>query len=81
MQTKTMRILTGKRIKKMQAELGMDLSGYLFLESNDKIWITSRKMEEIDFDKLDLKSIGMFFAQVKNSKTELTKEGKKLFGL
>ena len=79
MQTKTMRIVTGKGIKKMESELGMNLKEFMILESYDRLWITSRKMEEIDFDKLDLKSVGMFFGQIKNGRIELTREAKKLF--
>ena len=81
MQTTTMRILTGKKIKKIEADTGLNLKGFLILESYDRFWITSRKMEEVDFNKLDLKAIGMFFGQIKDKKMELTKEAKVLFGI
>ena len=57
-------------------ELNLD---YVFLKNKDKILAISKDISKIDFTKLNINTIGIYFADVEN-KLRLTIEGSQIIG-
>ncbi|MCP3682833.1 MAG: hypothetical protein GY861_09105 [bacterium] len=72
-----------KEIRKMikdqwDAEFKED---YVFLQStNDHIFIISRDVSQIDFEKIRMNSMGLYIAELKNDELRLNIEGSQLIG-
>ncbi len=84
---KQLRILNSREIRdivsKLEKQYGCTLAfDFAFLmDSNDKIFIVDRDVSQIDFEKLRINSVGLYFAEVtKNGEIRLTMEGSQIVG-
>ena len=79
-------ILNKKEIKKIleiiREQWGIDAElDYAFLKNNkDKIYIANKEVFNLDFKKLRINSIGMYFGQLKDNTLRLSIEGSQLIG-
>jgi len=80
------KILNKKEIKKVyelikeQWNAKVDLD-YVFLQTEKgKIYLVNEDISKIDFSKLRINSIGMYFAEIKNGEIRLSIEGSQLTG-
>ena len=80
-------ILNKKKIKeilnliKKQFDADINLDEFAFLKSEkDKIYLVNRDIDQIDFKKLRIDILGMYFAHIKKDKIRLTIEGSELVG-
>ena len=79
-------ILNKKEIKKIleiikdQWDFDAELD-YAFLKNNkDKLYIANKEVFNLDFKKLRINSIGMYFGQLKDNTLRLSIEGSQLIG-
>lgn len=83
----TLKILNKKEVKKVLNKIkeqygieNLDLN-YVFLKNNeDKIFITNRDIERIDFEKLKINNIGLYFCKIEHDEPRLTIEGSQIVG-
>lgn len=82
-----LKILNGKEIKeilnKIKEQYGIENLEleYVFLRNNeDKIFITNRNIGRIDFRKLKINNIGLYFCAIENDEVRLTVEGTQIIG-
>ena len=87
MQNGSMTILNNSEIKRIEnlikKNYGCDfhLREYaVMIGPEEKIWGANRDIRNIDFEKLDVNSIGMNFGKLKSDKVHLTIEGSQLVG-
>ena len=89
MQTRALDLLEGQQVKDIekiiQKNYGteLDLQQYsVFKTSNEeKIWIASRQIFQVDLSKLVVNSIGLYLGKLKrNEKINLSTEGSQLIG-
>lgn len=50
------------------------------LSTKDNLYIINREIDKIDFSKLNINSIGLYFAELKNGEIRLSIEGSQLVG-
>ena len=70
-------------IEKLEKQYGCSLTfDFAFLmDSNDKIFVVDRDAAQIDFEKLRINSVGLYFGEVtKNGEIRLTMEGSQIVG-
>jgi NOL1/NOP2/fmu family ribosome biogenesis protein len=82
-----LKILNKKAVKeilaliKKQWNADINLDDYAFLKSEKgKIYIVNREIDKIDFKKLRIDAIGLYFAFIKDNKLRLSIEGSQLIG-
>ena len=79
-------VMNKKEVKNILARIkdqwGIDAElDYVFLKSpKDKIYLANKEIFNLDFEKLRINSIGMYFAQVKEGDVRLSIEGAQLIG-
>ena len=65
--------------KQYDCELSFDFA--FLMDSNEKIFVVDRDAAQIDFAKLRLNSVGLYFGEVtKNGEIRLTMEGSQIVG-
>ena len=80
------RILNSKEVKGIlnlaKEQWGIDTKlDYVFIRNEkDKIFIASRDISQVDFSKLNLNSIGMYFGQITKGSLRLSIEGSQILG-
>jgi len=83
---KKLKILNTREIKeiykKLKEQFGFDEKlNYAFLQDQkNKIWIVSRELDLIDFEKLRINTIGFYFGEIKFDEIRLSMEGAQLIG-
>ncbi len=82
-----LKILNRKEIKeifsKIKEQYGIeDIElEYVFLRNNeDKIFIANRDIGRIDFNKIKINNIGLYFCAIENDEVRLTVEGTQIIG-
>jgi NOL1/NOP2/fmu family ribosome biogenesis protein len=81
-----LKILNNKEIKeiknKLKEQFGFNEElNYVFLQNEKgKIFITTKNISEIEFEKLKINTIGLYFAQLKEKKLRLSIDGSQLIG-
>src|SRR3989344_48905 len=84
---KSLKILNKKEVKgilnKIKEQHGienLDLN-YVFLKNyEDKIFITNRDIERVDFERLKINNIGLYFCAIEHDEVRLTIEGSQIIG-
>ena len=75
--------LNRKQIRTMLNELVMkdkiNIDEYVFFRSNDRIHIINNYIRHIDLSGLNIKQIGLLFAEIRNNKFYLSDAVKDLF--
>lgn len=76
-----MRIMNKKQVKQLTKELKVDINikDYVFIKDFNKIFITNKGIKQFDLSNLNIKQIGLLFAEVKNNKYYLSDSAKDLF--
>ena len=72
-----------KEIKKMiRGQFGFDkeLDYSFFQNDKGRIFIATKGIAHIDFEKLKINNVGLYFAQIKNEKIRLSIDGSQLIG-
>lgn len=83
---KNLEILNNKDKKKilqmLKEQFGFDKDlDYAFLKDpKDKIYLVNKDIKDIDFKKLRLNSLGMYFGKIKDQEIRLSVEGSQLIG-
>jgi NOL1/NOP2/fmu family ribosome biogenesis protein len=88
MQVKKMKILGKKEIESIERTVEknygaeIDLKQFLVLETfEEKIWLVTKYLLNLDFNRLQINSVGMNFGKLKrNDKINLTVEGSQIVG-
>jgi NOL1/NOP2/fmu family ribosome biogenesis protein len=88
MQAKKMKILDKEEVESIERTVEknygteVNLRKFLVLKTfEEKIWLVTKDLMGIDFDKLQINSIGMNFGKLKrNDKINLTVEGSQMVG-
>jgi NOL1/NOP2/fmu family ribosome biogenesis protein len=89
MQIKKMKILgkneveTVENIVEKNYGTGIDLNQFLVLKTfEEKIWLATKELTDLDLSKLPVNSVGMNFGKLKrNDKINLTIEGSQMVGI
>jgi len=81
-----LQILNSKEIKEILKSIEKQWSAklkpdYTFLKNNkDRIFIINKDIQKIEFEKLRINSIGMYFCEMRNNEIRLSIEGSQLVG-
>ena len=82
----SLKILTSKEVKAIRQLIEKNWGfseklEYAFLQSGkDRVYIVSRDIAKLDFEKLHLNSAGLYIAEVKDEQIRLSIEGAQLIG-
>jgi NOL1/NOP2/fmu family ribosome biogenesis protein len=77
--TRDVREIIEKLEKQYDCELEFDFA--FLADPNDKIFVVDRDVAQIDFGKLRINSVGLYFGEVtKNGEIRLTMEGSQIVG-
>lgn len=77
---KDFKILRRRKIKKLLPEFDIKKLEYVFLEKNNKVYITNKEILNLNLDDLNIKSVGLYFGKIKNNKIILSVEGSRILG-
>jgi len=82
---KNYKILNRKQIKEFHQDLKEQFNfegklDYNFFQKNDKIYIVSKALNEIQLEKLNLNSLGLYIAKKESFGIRLSIEGSQLIG-
>lgn len=81
-----LKILNRKKIKEILAlikkQWGADFKTELafLMNTQDKIFLVNKKIFDLEFEKLRINSIGLYFGKLKNNELRLSIEGSQLIG-
>ena len=74
-----MKILNKKQVKELLKESGINKNlDYVFLMQDNKIYITNRETFDFELEKLNIKSVGLLFGEIKNKRLVLSQEAEQL---
>ena len=77
--TREVRDIISKLEKQYDCVLAFDFA--FLMDSNNKIFVVDRDAAQINFEKLRINSVGLYFAEVtKNGEIRLTMEGSQIVG-
>src|SRR3989338_2917529 len=82
----TLKILNSKQVKELMGlideQWGSSIKlDYAFLMNNrDRVFVVNRSIGGIDFSRLRINSVGMYFAEYKNGSVRLSIEGSQVIG-
>lgn len=78
-------ILNNREVKEIKEQLQQQFDfsptedyAYLKSENHDRIFIINKDVAKIDFSKLRIDKMGLYFAEMKNNRVRLSKEGAQL---
>jgi NOL1/NOP2/fmu family ribosome biogenesis protein len=83
---KKLKILNKKEIKEIlkpiKEQWGADINlDYAFLQNSDNdIFIANKEIFDVDFERLNVNSLGLYFGELKNSSLRLSIEGSQIIG-
>ncbi len=81
MKSKDVRDFLGRVEKHWGCELKSFYKKYIFVRSEkDRIYLANKEVMHMDFAKLRVNSIGLYFAQVKEDQFRLSVEGSQMIG-
>ena len=66
--------------KQWNAQLDWVKDYAFLLSTKDNLYIINREVDNIDFTKLNINAIGLYFAELKNGEIRLSIEGSQLVG-
>lgn len=66
-----------KFIKSINVNLNVD--NYVFIEDDKRYYIVSRDVSKIDFSKLNIRKMGLYFGEYEENKFILSREARDLF--
>jgi NOL1/NOP2/fmu family ribosome biogenesis protein len=83
-----MKILNTKQVKELEKVIEKNYGAIIGIENfiviqttEEKIWLASKEISDMDFGKLNVNSVGMYFGKLKrNEKIHLSIEGSQLIG-
>ncbi len=81
-----LKVLNAKELKQITRLLGQQfgfkekLEHVVMLSGKDRLYIANREVFSLDFKKLNVSSVGMYFGEMKNDELRLSIEGIQLVG-
>jgi len=72
---------TNKILKKLKDQFGISLKpNFLFIQIKDRLFITSKKFENLDLKIYNINNIGLYFGRLVKDKIRLTIDATQLIG-